>query len=179
MAESIIVSGKTKQEKYESLLRQIRALVEGENDFIANVSNIIAALKYGMNFFWVGIYFVASPLNPLSLRIGKKKQKVVWDEAELVLGPFQGPVACTRIGYGKGVCGTAWKEKRTIIVEDVNKFSGHIACNPASKSEIVIPIFKNGNVIAVLDIDSDKINNFDKTDKKYLEKVAKVIEKIL
>ena len=156
MSETIIISGTTKKEKYESLLPQIKALVEGEKDFIANVSNTMGALKCGMNFLWVGIYFVK--------------------DNELVLGPFQGPVACTRIGFGKGVCGTAWKEKKTIIVEDVEKFPGHIACSSDSKSEIVIPCFKNGEVFAVLDVDSYKLNDFDFTDKQYLEKIALIIE---
>ncbi len=156
MAESISISGTNKKERYESLIPQIKALVEGEKDLIANLSNIAGALKYGMNFFWVGIYFV--------------KQN------ELVLGPFQGPVACTRIGFGKGVCGTTWKEKKTFIVPDVEKFPGHIACSSDSKSEIVIPCMKNGEVFAVFDIDSDKLNDFDDTDKKYLEEVVRIIE---
>lgn len=157
MAESIHISGATKKEKYESLLPQIKSLVEGEKDFIANLSNIMSALKYGMKFFWVGIYFVK--------------------ENQLVLGPFQGPVACTRIALGKGVCGTSWKERKTIIVEDVDKFPGHIACSSDSKSEIVIPCFtENGDVFAVLDVDSDKLSDFDETDKLYIEKVVKLIE---
>ena len=156
MSETIIVTGTTKKEKYESLLPQVKALVEGEKDFIANISNIIASLKYGMNFLWVGIYFV--------------KQN------ELVLGPFQGPVACTRIAFGKGVCGCTWKEKKTIIVEDVEKFPGHIVCSSDAKSEIVTPCFKSGEVFAVLDIDSNKLSDFDETDKQYLEKVALIIE---
>ena len=155
MSETITVSGTSKKEKYESLLPQIKALVEGEKDFIANISNIVAALKYGMNFFWIGIYFVK--------------------ENELVLGPFQGPVACTRIAFGKGVCGTSWKEKKTIIVEDVEKFPNHIACSSESKSEIVIPIIKNEKVFAVFDVDSDKLNDFDTTDKKYLEIIVEII----
>lgn len=158
MAESLVVSGATRKEKYESLLPQIKALVEGEKDFIANISNIVAAIKYGMNFFWVGIYFVK--------------------ENELVLGPFQGPVACTRIAFGKGVCGTAWKEKNTIIVEDVEKFPNHIACSSESKSEIVVPCFRKGDVWAVLDIDSDILNDFDNIDKHYLEKIALIIEEL-
>lgn len=155
MAESISVSGTTKKEKYESLLPQIKVLVEGENDFIANISNITASLKYGMNFLWVGFYFVK--------------------DNELVLGPFQGTIACTRIAFGRGVCGTAWKEKQTLIVEDVDKFLGHIVCSSDSKSEIVVPCFKSGEVFAVLDIDSDKLNDFDETDKKYLEEVGELI----
>ena len=159
MSETISVTGSTKKEKYESLLPQIKALVEGEKDFIANISNIVAALKYGMNFFWIGIYFVK--------------------ENELVLGPFQGPVACTRIAFGKGVCGTSWKEKKTIIVEDVEKFPNHIACSSESKSEIVIPLFTNEFVFAVLDIDSDKLNDFDNIDKKYLEQLGAIISPLV
>jgi GAF domain-containing protein len=158
MSENISVTGSTKEEKYKSLIPQLKSLVEGEPDLIANISNIIAAIKQGMNFFWVGVYFV--------------KQN------ELVLGPFQGPVACTRIGFGKGVCGTAWKEKRTVIVEDVDKFPGHISCSSDSRSEIVVPCIKKGEVFAVLDIDSDRLNDFDEIDKKYLELVAQIIEKV-
>jgi L-methionine (R)-S-oxide reductase len=158
MSESIVISGSTKEEKYESLISQIRALVEVEQDFIANVSNIIAALKYGMEFFWVGIYFI--------------KQN------QLVLGPFQGPVACTRIAYGKGVCGASWKENKTIIVEDVEKFPGHITCNSNSRSEIVIPCLKEQKIFAVLDVDSDKLNDFDETDKKYLKEIGIIISQL-
>lgn len=158
MSETIVISGTTKKEKYESLLPQIEALVEGEKDFIANISNIMGALQYGMSFLWTGIYFVKGN--------------------ELVLGPFQGPIACTRIGFGKGVCGTAWKEKTPIVVADVEKFPGHIVCSSDSKSEIVVPCFKNGEVFAVLDIDSDKLNNFDETDKQFLEKIVLLIENL-
>lgn len=156
MAESFAVSGTTKKEKYESLLPQVKALVEGETDLTANLSNIMSALKFGMDFFWVGIYFVKGN--------------------ELVLGPFQGPVACTRIALGKGVCGTSWKEKRTIIVEDVDQFPGHIACSSASRSEIVLPAFgKNGDVILVLDVDSEHLAHFDETDRMYLEEIMTII----
>jgi L-methionine (R)-S-oxide reductase len=159
MAESFNVSGISKKEKYESLLPQINALVEGEKDLIANLANIMSALKFGMDFFWVGIYFVK--------------------ENQLVLGPFQGPVACTRIGLGKGVCGTAWKEKRTIIVDDVDQFPGHIACSSLSKSEIVLPAFnKNAEVTLILDIDSEQLATFNETDKIYLEQLMKVIERL-
>lgn len=161
MAESLIVAGSTKEEKYISLLPQIEMLVDGEPDFTANISNIIAALKFGMNFFWVGIYFVKKNKNNIN---------------ELVLGPFQGPVACTRIAMGKGVCGTAWKENKIIIVNDVDKFPGHIACSSDSKSEIVIPCTNKNGVFAILDIDSDKLADFDETDKKYLHQVVKIIE---
>jgi GAF domain-containing protein len=169
MTEAVVISGTTKKEKYESLIPQIKALVKGEPDVIANISNILAMLKYGMGFFWVGIYFVkiarqsSSPLERSR-------------EPELVLGPFQGPVACVRIPYGKGVCGSSWKENKTFIVEDVDKFPGHISCNSNSKSEIVIPCAKFGEVFALLDVDSDKLNDFDVTDKQYLEEVARIIE---
>lgn len=158
MSTLLSVSGKTKKEKYESLLPQLHALVGGEKDVIANLSNIMSALKHGMNFFWIGIYFVKGN--------------------ELVLGPFQGPVACTRIKKGKGVCGTAWEKKEILIVSDVDEFPGHIACNSESKSEIVLPCCKKGSVFAVLDVDSDTLNYFDETDKTYLQKVANVIESI-
>ena len=148
-----------KKEKYEQLLPQIKALVEGESDVIANLSNIIAALKFGMNFFWVGIYFVKNN--------------------ELVLGPFQGPVACVRIQFGKGVCGTAWKKGETIIVPDVEKFPGHIACNAESKSEIVIPVFKNGKVACIIDVDSILLSDFDSTDQIFLQEVSRLIETFL
>lgn len=170
MTESLIITGNTKKEQYESLLPQIKSLVEGENDPIANIANIIAALKFGMNWFWVGVYFVKH-LTP-TLSKGEVETK-----EELVLGPFQGPIACTRIAFGKGVCGTAWKEKKTIIVDDVEKFPGHIACSSLSKSEIVLPAFdKNGNVTLVLDVDSEHLETFDETDKVYLEQVIRIIE---
>lgn len=161
MSESIHISATTKQEKYEMLILQIKALIQGEKDLIANLANSIAALKQEMNFFWVGIYFVKG--------------------RELVVGPFQGPVACTRIRFGKGVCGTSWEGKKTIIVDDVDKFPGHIACNSNSRSEIVIPCFKNTNereVFAVLDVDSDKLNDFDLTDKKYLEQITELFSQL-
>lgn len=157
MAETLTITGTTKEEKYKSLLPQLEALVTGEVNFIANLANIMAALKYSMNYFWVGVYFV------------KDKQ--------LVLGPFQGPVACTRIIFGKGVCGKSWELKQTLIVEDVDKFPEHIACSAISKSEIVLPAFDNkGNVFLVLDVDSEMLANFDETDKIYLQQVVKIIE---
>jgi L-methionine (R)-S-oxide reductase len=163
MAESLIINGTNKKDRYESLIPQIEALIMGEKDIIANLSNIIAALKYGMNYFWVGVYFVKQ-------ENGKN---------ELVLGPFQGPVACTRISFGKGVCGKSWELKKTIIVEDVDQFPGHIACSSDSRSEIVLPAFeKNGNVKLVLDVDSDQLAAFDQTDQLYLEKVMKLIEQL-
>ena len=160
MAEELIISKSvSKQERYQILLPQIKALVEGEPDQVANLSNIAAALKQTMDFFWVGFYLVK--------------------ENQLVLGPFQGPIACTRIDLGKGVCGTAWKEKRTIIVPDVEKFPGHIACNSASKSEIVLPAFKNNEVVLVLDVDSDSLNDFNSTDQLALEELMRIIENFL
>lgn len=156
MAENITVTGTSKKEKYESLIPQIKALVEGETDLIANISNIVSALKYGMNFFWVGIYFVKRD--------------------ELVLGPFQGTIACTRIKKGKGVCGKCWEERKTLIVPDVDQFPGHIACSSLSRSEIVLPCIKKGEVFAVFDVDSGKLNDFDETDKHYLEQIVKIIE---
>lgn len=158
MAESLTVSGTTKEERYRSLLPQISALVEGEPDFIANVSNVMSALRFGMNFFWVGAYFVKGD--------------------ELVLGPFQGPPACTRIPRGKGVCGACREQKGTILVPDVDAFPGHIACSSASRSEIVIPgIGSDGEVFMVLDVDSDQLNDFDDIDRVYLEEVVRIIEK--
>jgi L-methionine (R)-S-oxide reductase len=157
MAESIIISGNNKKEKYESLIPQLIALTEGETDVIANIANVVAALKYAMEYFWVGVYFVKGN--------------------ELVLGPFQGPVACTRIAFGKGVCGKCWEVKETIIVQDVDNFPGHIACSSLSKSEIVLPaVNKNGEVTMVLDVDSEHLAEFDETDKFYLEKVINIIE---
>jgi len=140
-----------KEELYRSLLPQIKELTRKEQDLIANLANIAAALKQTFGFFWVGFYLVKGD--------------------ELVLGPFQGPVACTRIPFGKGVCGTAWKERRTIVVPDVEQFPGHIACNSVSKSEIVVPLFDNGEIIGVLDIDSDRLNEFDEIDARYLEEL--------
>lgn len=141
-----------KQEKYESLIPQIEALIAGEEDLVANLANISAALRYGMGFFWVGFYLV------------KYEQ--------LVLGPFQGPIACTRIHRGKGVCGAAWEQARTIIVPNVDEFPGHIACSSDSKSEIVVPLMKGEKVIGVLDVDSDVLNTFDETDRLYLERLC-------
>src|ERR1035437_8328596 len=170
MVESILVSGQTKKEKYESLIPQIKALVEGESDIIANLSNIVSALKFSMNYFWVGIYFVKS--LPSAFPESKEEKK------ELVLGPFQGTIARTRIAYGKGVCGKCWELKKTIIVDDVEQFSGHIACSSLSKSEIVLPVFnKEGEVVLILDIDSESLADFDETDKTYLENITKIIGK--
>lgn len=160
MAENLIISSSTdKVARYQTLVPQIEALTSGEPDLIANLSNIAAALRQSMNFFWVGFYIVKNN--------------------ELVLGPFQGPIACTRIAFGKGVCGASWKEKQTIIVPNVDEFPGHIACSSDSKSEIVLPALKNGEVALVLDVDSDRLNDFDETDNLYLSKVMSMIEKMI
>ncbi|MGB3467192.1 MAG: GAF domain-containing protein [Cyclobacteriaceae bacterium] len=160
MAEELkIAENVSKEEKYQSLLPQIEALIYGEKDVIANLANIASALKYGMNFFWVGFYIVRND--------------------ELVLGPFQGPIACTRIKKGKGVCGTSWEKAETIIVKDVEEFPGHIACSSDSRSEIVLPAMKNDQVALILDVDSDTVADFDDTDKKYLEQLMQSIEKFI
>ena len=145
----------TKEEQYNSLLLQAQGLLSGEADIISNMANLAALLHEGMGFWWTGFYRVQGD--------------------ELLLGPFQGPIACTRIAYGRGVCGTAWKEQHTIVVPDVDKFPGHIACSAASRSEIVVPIWHNNKIIAVLDIDSREIGTFDEVDKEYLEKMASLI----
>jgi GAF domain-containing protein len=157
MADELTIDSQLdKEEKYRQLLPQITALLKDEDDLIAKQANFCAALKYGMDFFWVGFY------------------KAVGDE--LVLGPFQGPVACTRIAKGKGVCGTAWQKKETIIVDDVELFPGHIACSSLSKSEIVVPVFNALRKVALLlDVDATKTNNFDNIDKKYLEQFVRLI----
>lgn len=157
MAEELKVAIKgTKEEKYIALIPQIAALIEGEKHLIANLANVTAALKQQFGWLWVGFYQVKND--------------------QLVLGPFQGPIACTRINKGRGVCGTSWAESRTIIVPDVSKFPGHIACSSASKSEIVIPILVHGDVVAVLDVDSDKLDDFDIVDQKYLEKIIALLK---
>ena len=155
MAEDLSIITGTKQEQYEALIPQINALIEGEPDLVANLANTVAALKEQFGWFWVGFYLV-------------KKD-------ELVLRPFQGPVACTRIKKGRGVCGASWAQQKTLIVPDVEKFPGHIACSSLSKSEIVVPVIINNEVVAVLDVDSDAYNQFDETDKHYLEKIISSI----
>ena len=155
MADDLNIIIGTKQEQYETLLPQIEALLEGETDVIANLANIAAALKEQFNWLWVGFYLVKND--------------------ELVLGPFQGPVACTRIKKGRGVCGTAWANATTLIVADVDKFPGHIACSSLSKSEIVVPIIINNEVVAILDADSAALNNYDEIDKQYLEKLMATV----
>ncbi len=155
MAEDLQIANGTKEEQYTSLLPQIQGLISYETDLIANLANVAAALKEQFGWFWVGFYLVKND--------------------ELVLGPFQGPVACTRIKKGKGVCGTSWAEAKTIIVPDVDKFPGHIACSSLSKSEIVVPIIRNGEVIGVLDVDSADYNTYDETDQRYLEEIITTI----
>ena len=155
MAEDLHVATGTKEEQYITLLPQIKALIEGEPDLIANLANTCGALKEQFNWWWVGFYLV-------------KKD-------ELVLGPFQGPVACTRIKKGRGVCGASWQQKQTLLVADVEQFPGHIACSSASRSEIVVPIIRNAEVQAVLDVDSEHLAYFDETDKQYLEEIVALI----
>ncbi len=152
MSEDLLVAKGTKAQQYQSLLPQIKALISPETDLIANMANIAAALKEQFNWLWIGFYMV-------------KKE-------ELVLGPFQGPIACTRIRKGKGVCGSSWAQAKTLIVPDVSKFAGHIFCSSLSVSEIVVPVIRNGKVLAVLDADSDTLSTFDETDQKYLEEIT-------
>ncbi len=160
MAETLIIPTNTdRREIYTSLLPQLEALTSGEPDLVANLANIAAALKQAFGFFWVGFYLVKGN--------------------ELVLGPFQGPVACTRIAFGRGVCGHCYRTRATVIVPDVEQFPGHIACAADSKSEIVVPVFKGGEVFAVLDVDSDRLNDFDETDKEGLESLMRLVEKLV
>ncbi|MFL5742284.1 MAG: GAF domain-containing protein [Flavisolibacter sp.] len=155
MAEDLRIAEGTREEQYEALLPQIKGILEGETDLIANLANITAALKEQFGWLWVGFYLV--------------KQN------ELVLGPFQGPIACTRIKKGRGVCGACWVQGETIIVPDVEQFPGHIACNSLSRSEIVVPFFSNSEVAGVLDVDSTELNGFDANDKVYLEQIVSLI----
>ena len=155
MAEDLNIIQGSKEEVYQSLLPQIKALLDGEPDLVANLANTCAALKEQFKWFWVGFYLVK--------------------DDELVLGPFQGPVACTRIKKGRGVCGSSWQQATTLIVPDVEKFPGHIACSSLSRSEIVVPIIRNNVVIGVLDVDSELLDQFDETDKKYLEAIIDTI----
>jgi GAF domain-containing protein len=155
MSDDLLVSKGTKEEQYISLLPQIKGLVEGEPDLIANLANTVAALKEQFGWLWIGFYLVK--------------------KGELVLGPFQGPIACTRIKKGRGVCGSSWEKSETIIVPDVEKFPGHIACSSLSRSEIVVPVIRNKKVIAVLDADSSDLNNFNVVDQKYLEEIISFI----
>lgn len=155
MADDLVIVLGNKKEQYENLLPQIKGLITGENDLIANLANVTAALKEQFNWLWVGFYLVKGD--------------------ELVLAPFQGPVACTRIKKGRGVCGAAWQQQSVLIVPDVEKFPGHIACSSLSKSEIVIPLFKNNIVIGVLDVDSENLNFFDEVDEYYLKQIMNLI----
>ena len=156
MAEDLTIVSGQKSEQYESLIPQIKGLLEGETNLIANMGNVAAALKEQFGWLWVGFYLVKGD--------------------ELVLGPFQGPVACTRIKKGRGVCGSCWSQGKTLIVPDVEKFPGHIACSSLSKSEIVIPLYKNSELTGVLDVDSIELNEFDLTDQKYLEQIVDLIQ---
>jgi L-methionine (R)-S-oxide reductase len=156
MAEDLTITKGSKQEQYLALIPQIKSLLDGEPDLIANLANIAAALKEQFGWFWIGFYLVKND--------------------QLVLGPFQGPVACTRIAKGRGVCGTSWAEAKTLIVPDVEKFPGHIACSSLSKSEIVIPLFHNEQVVGVLDVDSSELDSFNTTDQLYLEQIVQLIQ---
>lgn len=159
MAEELLVSSSAdKKQKYQELILQIEALISSESDLTANLANVSAALKYGMGFFWVGFYIVKND--------------------ELVLGPFQGPIACTRIRRGKGVCGTAWDKNEVMIVPNVDEFPGHIACSSDSKSEIVLPIVKEGKVVGILDVDSDSLDSFDSIDQEFLARLCESISNI-
>ena len=155
MAEDLSIAQGTKEEQYQALIPQIKGLLDGEPDLIANLANIVAALKEQFAWLWVGFYLVK--------------------ESQLVLAPFQGPVACTRIKKGKGVCGTSWEKAETILVPDVEQFPGHIACSSKSRSEIVVPIIRKNEVMAVLDVDSENLSEFDETDKKYLEQIVNLV----
>lgn len=167
MAEQLLIDRThDKATRYQSLLPQIEGLITGEADGVANLANISAALKEAMGFFWVGFYIVKNSATSASSQ-------------ELVLGPFQGLIACTRIGFGKGVCGACWKEKKVMLVPNVDEFPGHIACSSASKSEIVLPAFKNSEVALVLDVDSDQLNDFDAVDEKYLTQLMRLIERFI
>ncbi|MDP4265624.1 MAG: GAF domain-containing protein [Bacteroidota bacterium] len=156
MAEDLHIATGNKTEQYQSLIPQVRGILEGENDLVANLANVAAALKEQFGWLWVGFYIVKNN--------------------ELVVGPFQGPVACTRIKKGKGVCGTSWAAAKTIIVPDVEKFPGHIACSSLSKSEIVVPVIRDQEVVAVLDVDSEKPDQFSLVDQRYLEEIVELIQ---
>lgn len=155
MAERLEIADGTKQERYALLSRQIEAVIEGESDPIARMANVASMIHHTFGFWWTGFYRV--------------------EGNELILGPFQGPLACTRIAFGRGVCGTAWREERTIVVPDVEQFEGHIACSSASRSEIVVPIRQRGKIIAVLDIDSRELATFDECDSEWLEQIAELL----
>ena len=166
MAEDLLIAKGTKEEQYQTLLPQIQALLEGEPDLVANMANIAAALKEQFGWLWIGFYVV----KPSYAKASEDEND------ELVLGPFQGPVACTRIKKGRGVCGSSWANAETLIVPDVEKFPGHIACSSLSKSEIVVPVIRNNKVVAVLDADSADLDQYDVTDKKYLEQIVSLLK---
>ena len=155
MAEHLEIANGTKAERYALLTRQIEAVVAGETDMIARMANVASMIHHTFGFWWTGFYRVAGN--------------------ELILGPFQGPLACTRIAFGRGVCGTAWREERTIVVPDVEQFEGHIACSSVSRSEIVVPLRQNGAIVGVLDIDSSELATFDATDQEWLERIVEII----
>ena len=165
MAEDLQIITGNKAEQYQSLVPQIKGLLDGEHDLVANMANVVAALKEQFGWLWVGFYIV-KPIIANSMD-GKE---------ELVLAPFQGPVACTRISMSRGVCGSCWAQAKTLIVPDVEKFPGHIACSTLSRSEIVVPVIRNNKVVAILDVDSAELNQFDYTDQKYLEEIVSLIE---
>lgn len=158
MSENLITVSGTKEEQYQSLLPQLEALVQGESNTVANMANIAAALKSQFDFFWVGFYLVDTP-------------------DELVLGPFQGPIACTRIKKGRGVCGTVWQKEHSLVVPDVDAFPGHIACSSLSRSEVVVPLIDQGKVVGLLDVDSDQLNDFNEVDQRYLEQIVDLLVK--
>jgi L-methionine (R)-S-oxide reductase len=176
MAEDLHITTGNKTEQYQSLIPQIKGLLDGEPDLIANLANVVAALKEQFNWLWVGSYLVKPTYadNHSSASFGMSEASAGKND-ELVVGPFQGPVACTRIRKGRGVCGTSWAKVETIIVPDVEKFPGDIACSSLSKSEIVVPVIRNNEVVAVLDVDSKEYDEFDETDKEYLEQVVDLI----
>ncbi len=189
--EQLIINSTDKEDVYKEILPQIEAITSDETDMIANMANIAAVLKEAFGFFWVGFYIVKdidSQLDEFRESAARESIKRGSDDGkELVLGPFQGPLACTRIKYGRGVCGTAWKENRTVVVPDVEQFPGHIACSSLSRSEIVVPVYSNarnndngvsekvGNCIAVLDIDSKELNTFDSIDALYLQQIVALL----
>jgi len=166
MAEDLAIITGNKAEQYQSLIPQIKGLLEGEDDLIANMANTVAALKEQFGWFWIGFYVV----KPSFVKTTEG------DNEELVLAPFQGPVACTRIKKGRGVCGSSWVQAKTLIVPDVEKFPGHIACSSLSRSEIVVPVIRNNEVVAVLDVDSSEYDHFDTTDQFYLEQIVSLLE---
>jgi len=166
MAEDLKITAGNKAEQYQSLIPQIKGLLDGEPDLIANMANLVAALKEQFDWLWVGFYLVRPSFSETFPGINE----------ELVLAPFQGPVACTRIKKGRGVCGASWAQAKTLIVPDVEKFPGHIACSSLSKSEIVVPVIRNNKVVAVLDVDGSEYNQFDSADQHYLEEIVSLLE---